>query len=581
MAKHPHTGLFALALVLVVGVFALAFYAGRGDGGRADLKPIEVEAQAVPAVNGGLEPPVQLVPPPRIESNAVASNEPTTVLWPCRVELDLVQASYLPTDSRVPAIGTGRSARLSGRIGIGVEGGVRGEVTFVAGPNAGRTLSCDSTGAFGATDLYPGLAVVRISGPGVVGARREVRLRQNAETLLNIGFGLPGSAQGRIVDRKGEPVEGAKITLDGQVAYSGVDGEFYFGAVASGHCVTEVEHPDYATLATTVSVSAGRPMPPGRLTLALRPAVSMSISTPNPVGGPGPTLVYVLPGTSTHSRSGIGPEVRSQRYPWHRLNPVEVPPGSSVLVENLPAEVVKVMAFRPGAVAREQVVNLREGRTTPVQINLQAAPMLTGVVTLDGRPLPGVDVSLEAPDRVRANLGYLREPSRYLESEVMPYLPPSRQETLTDREGRYVFSAWEDVAGVRYLEARGPQGNTWAGRLVRQGETRVDLELEVVELGDSSLSILFPGRYQGLPMEVVINGKPEDPYDLAPLSDLSIESLVSGVWKLRVTWHGDEIYLDKELELDGEAEVRVALPVEAVEGQDEEAWKRAGRDWPL
>ena len=580
MAKHPHTGLFALAFVLVGGLVTLVFVVRDDDGARGDLRPVEVEARAFPAPNGGLRGPAQLVPPPRVASTAgEAWNEPTTVLWPCRVELDLLQASYLPTEARVPPIGTGRSARLSGRIATGVNGGVRATVTFVAGPNEGRMLACDSTGSFGATDLYPGLAVVEVTGPGIVGARREVRLRQNAETLLNIGFGLPGSAQGKVVDRKGDPVQGAKVTLDGQTTYSGVEGEFYFANVASGHCVTEVEHPDYATLLDIVSVSAGRPMPPGRLLLALHPAVSMSVSTPSPVGGPGPTLVYVLAGSS-HSR-GVVLQQRERRYPWHRLNPIEVQPGSPTLIENLPAEVIRVMAFRPGAVAREQVVNLREGRVTPVQIHLQPAPMLTGVVTLDGKALPGVELSLEAPDRVRANLGYLRESSRYLESEVMSYLPPSRQQTVTGREGRYVLSAWDDVAGVRYLEARGPQGNTWAGRLVHPGETRVDLELETVALGDSSLDVLFPGRHQGLPLEVVINGNPQDPYVLAPLRDLRVEALVSGTWKLRVTWHGDEIFRSERLDLDGETEARVGLPIEAVEGQDEEAWKRAGRDWPL
>ena len=166
MAKKPYTALFGLVLGLVVGMVGLVLLV-RGGGARADPEPIEVEARTLPGPNGRLDW-TELVPPPRVVSTGGSEwNEPTTVLWPCRVELDLVQASYLPTEDSVPPIGTGRTARLSGRIGDATDQGVRAEVNFLAGPNAGRTLLCDATGSFGATNLYPGLAVVKITGPRI------------------------------------------------------------------------------------------------------------------------------------------------------------------------------------------------------------------------------------------------------------------------------------------------------------------------------------------------------------------------------------------------------------------------------
>jgi hypothetical protein len=460
------------------------------------------------------------------------------------------------------------------------DGGVRAEVRFVAGPNAGRVLLCDATGAFGAADLYPGLAIVEVRGPDIVGAKREVRLRQGGETQLNLGFGMTVPVRGRVIDRRGDPVRGAKVELDGREVYSGAEGGFYFGAVAGGECLVAVEHPDFASLLAIHPVAAGREQA-RELVLTLDDPVSISLSTPSPVGGPGPTYVYLMPnGPRGAQRGERQMPVLPTRFPWYRLNPIEVPPGAPVLVENLPRDVFKVVAFRSGAVAREQVVNPRPDRVTPVSIRLQAAPTLTGIVTWRDAPLPGAEVVLQAPDQVRANLGFLGQPSYYLEHEVMPYLPPAQQSVRTDAEGRYRLTAWSDVSAVRYLEARGPLGS-WAGRLVRADEERADLELKSVELGDSTLVVEFPGRTQGLPMEVSVNGAPQDPYVLDPDADLVVDSLLAGRWRLRITWNGEPVLERHELRLVGEETVTAALPRGAVEGQDEETWRRAGRPWPI
>ena len=567
----------AVAAALVSG--ALFVLLREGDDER-QTRSLELDKTYIPDAHAGPEPPVELIPPVRIEVEEGEWTAPTSVLWPVRVELDLIQADYLPTAERVQPIGTGRSARLSGRIGGSGGAGVEGEVTFVAGPNLERVLYCDAEGSFGAIDLLPGLSIVKISGPEIQGAKREVRLRQNAESLLNIGFGLLANVQGKVVDRKGVPIQGATVTFDGHRAFTGTEGDFFLTGVAGGQCVVEVEHDDYASFLQVVPVSSGRDMPAGKLTLTLEKSISMSISTPNPVGGPGPTLVYLIPASTARQRYGVGPGVKPRRFPWYELNPIEVPPSSTVVVSNLPSEAIKVLAFRPGAIAREQVVNLRPDRVTPVQIRLEAAPLLTGVISFDDKPMPGVEVTLEAPDQVRANLAFLSQPTTYLESEVMPYLPPAKQSARTNEEGRYVFTAWSNVAGVRYLEARGP-ASTWAGRLVQAAEERVDLALESVELGDSKLVVQFPGRTQGLPMEIVINGAPKDPYVLGPDSDLTVSSLIGGRWRMMITWDSDPVLEVRDFELEGKRTFVAALPIAAVEGQDREAWQRAGRAWPL
>ena len=94
-----------------------------------------------------------------------------------------------------------------------------------------------------------------------------------------------------------------------------------------------------------------------------------------------------------------------------------------------------------------------------------------------------------------------------------------------------------------------------------------------------SSSLVFPGRVQGLPVELVIEGSPGDPWVLPPDEDLRIARLVAGEWTLRVSWHGEEIF-SGAIEVRDETERELPLPPGCIEGQDEEAWRRAGREYP-
>ena len=145
--------LLAVLALVVVGVGALAFLLGGPGSESQEVEAVEGDASALSpelATEAGRSGVAEIVPPPRVE--VFDWDEPTTVLWPARVELDLLRADYLPEEAGVDPIGSGRTARLSGRLAHSNEGGVEGEVRFVAGPNEGRVLTCDVTGSFGATD---------------------------------------------------------------------------------------------------------------------------------------------------------------------------------------------------------------------------------------------------------------------------------------------------------------------------------------------------------------------------------------------------------------------------------------------
>jgi hypothetical protein len=567
------------ALLVIAGLGAFLWWDGDPEmavGGTEAAGPRPERSQAQEESSGGgtelLSPPVVEYPDDPIG--------PTTVLWPLRVELDLVQAVYLPTEEGVEPIGTGLTARLSGAISGANDLPSRAEIRFVEGPNEGRVLRTDATGAFGAADLFPGLSIVEVRGSAISGSRREVRLRQNQETLLNIGYGRPASLVGFVEDNQGTPLEGASVSVDGTKVFSGADGKFYAVDLAGGEVLVEVEKPGFADHQEIVSISAGRinHNVESPLTFNLTPAAQLTLVVKGNAGGPGPVQVHLFPARGSE-RGAVGSLQRRARFPWERRNPIEVWPERPVTIDGLPREVISVAAFRSGAIAPKKNVNLTSDRS--VEIPLEPAPKLTGrVLDLEREPVGQALVRLEAPNRVRSTLDYFKEMSWFLETSVIATLPPALQQVTCDAQGRFVLTSWEEIAPVRYIEARSPDGRAFAGELVRAGTTEVELVLREANLSASSLAIELSKRFQGLPVEILVNGTPYDPFVLPPEKPLVITGLLAGRWRLTASWKAQELAAPMLLDVRGEAHAELALPEAAVRGQDEEEWKRAGRFFP-
>lgn len=566
------TLLLTLCLCAALALLALALFRG-GERPRGTVRDTETRAEALaPAPD---KAPIELVPPPSIRQPEGDAH--TTVLWPVKVELELLEARFLPKQEGVPAVGSGATARLSGLVTGLDDRGLACELVFVAGANSGRVLRTDETGRLGANDLYPGLSVVELRGAGSLGARRELRLRRGQETTFHLGFSRPGMVTGKVQDQSGKGLGGASVVIDGTRVITDPEGGFFLNSVAAGQVLCEVELEGYAHYQELVWVAGGQPNPTERMTFTLERAAELRIAVQGNAGGPGPVELYLFSDRGEFSSSSA---YRNTAFPWHKINPVKVWPGQPITLKDLPPEVVKVHAFRPGARATFKPVNLAAS-PRDLTLQLEPAPTLRGKVLLDGEPVPGARVRLEAPDRVRATLDYFSEPSYFLETAVIPSLPPGVQETQCGPDGTFVFSAWADASPVRYLEARGTSGQSFAGRFVQPDESDVVLDLEEVDLGDAVFLADFPDRHQGLPVELWINGAPNPVQILAVGESLEVAELVSGRWKLTVSWHAVPILPAQELTLDDVDTVRITLPPECIEGQDEEQWKRAGREFPL
>lgn len=565
--------LFGLAAVLI-GALVYALLPGAAPVRPDDQTLVgpDVERVVAPRTARSTEVTLNLR-----EGEGRGAGGPTSVLWPLVVDLELEVPADLPSLAGVDAggtLGAGANARLSGRIGLGVDGGAKATITFIAGANTGRVLHTDAEGKFGATDLLPGLGVVEIDGPRLVGAQREVRLRQRHEVLLNIGFGRLGNVQGHVFAGEDEPVEGALVTVDGHTGRTDLDGYFYIGGIASGHSHIVIEKPGFASLREPIAITAAATTPPGRLKYRLEKGAELTILIDGHVGGPGPAEVWLSPGVPN----------RQSTYPFWKLNPLRVQPGQLYRIPDLPNDLIRVQVFRTGALAVPETrnVNLRSARDATHTVRLEAAPKISGVVLRDGAPVHGAKVTLEAPDQVQAALRHYRQPVQFLESAILPMPPNAHQTTHTNDRGRFVISQWTDATPVRYLAAESRDGSAFALRMIDKQDVDVSLDLEPRDVDRGVVELVTKARFQGLPVEWRVNGEPREDFVAPPLDGLEFGGLREGQWRVRVSWYSRELLDESGVEVTADGvELRVDLPDDAIIGQEREDWIRAGREYPF
>ena len=519
------------------------------------MEPVEVSVLPAPAVAPTPPTAVQRLEEPE---EASVSSEPEAVFevgpYPLRIDLDLV---WRDNQARVPGVrplGTGRDARLIGQLADARGEGVQATVEVVAGPNIGRKATCDRSGRFELNHLYSGLVLVQVRGPGIVGARREVLLGRGRTSELNLGFGRLSSVIGQVEDEQREPLAGVEVIFDGQKTFTDEAGRFEVAHVAAGGATVELAAEGYAFYREKVNVTAGVTLSEeNRLRYTMSKEASCLLAVDRSQGTSEPALVYFTPSNSNVQR----------RTPWYRLHPVRVFPGTTTRVHGLPPGPVHVRAFHAGVRADPRYVSLREDKDTLIEIEFEAGERVTGIVSANGQPVPGASVRLEPPDQGRALLSYLRQPSSVMADEILPMLPPAVQTTKTDVEGRFVFSAWSDAASQVYLEARGPAGEDWAGRIVTVGERDIELELLPIDRGEAELRIRTPGRTRGLEVEVRIAGRAEpEVYRLRAAEDLVVDGLLPGQWRMQAAWERGELALEPALVLEDRTELELSLPLE-------------------
>ena len=275
--------LFAACLALGAGL--LVFLSGDDEGQAA---PIEV------ITPGGVGPEIDMVA--RVtrdedlgSARELEGEEPTEIFFPLELSLSLVEPAKRLVADGVGAHGSGARARLQGHLFGSDSKGVTGEVRFTSGANMGRVLKCDAGGGFGAHDLYPGLSIVKVSGPMIPGAEREVLLRNDRKSVLNIGFGRPAVVHGRVQNEAGDPIIGARVTMDGQETYTDQEGTFYYPRMTSGQVLLIVEKEGFAAWREKYNVKAGATITGDKLVYTLRPGAGLELRIAESLGARHPT----------------------------------------------------------------------------------------------------------------------------------------------------------------------------------------------------------------------------------------------------------------------------------------------------
>ncbi len=569
--KTSSSGVLAAAagaLALIVGAWWWVDSSGASGDGAA--------APAAPRVPGDTAPPLAGVQ--RVESAPAVlkvdalDSASSSVAWPVKLDLELIRPAHLPKAAGLAPLGSGASARLSGRLSRG-DAPVVGRLTFTGGPNLGRVLECSSSGHFGAVDLYPGLAELQIVAPGLESVR-EVLLRSHALEQLNITYDFPGSVLGQVFDRDAKPLESVDVELDGQHVFTDQDGLFRFDTAYGGERVRLVlRKKGFATLSSVVGVATGRPLGKEHFTYTMYPAASLALQLGPRIGASGDSVVVIEPEVQGPNRI----------YPWHRISPLRMPPGTTRVLDDLPAMRITVRVFHEGALATPEsaTVYLREADLERHEVRFEPGPSIVGVVVDEqGRRMEGARVVCEAADRLGAQHQYLARTPFETAAEIMAAMPMGSGEVRTSHNGEFQLSAWPKFGNMRYLWAQSADGRRWGGRAVSTTDPgTIELVVKPVESGQWSVSIDLTGRHQGLPVIASIGGAAQPEVILPARKPLVLRGLSAGTWRVRASWNGEQILgaEGESFELDGDHTHLIPTPDGAVQGQDEDTLLRAGR----
>jgi hypothetical protein len=574
MSSSRKTALILSAFVAGAGVIAAVWYATSppaADTHAPSVAPNAAGPRAAPTAK--VDTPELGEPRDDGTLPSAPAKVATTVVWPVKIELELVRGTQMPTAKDVPAFRTGATARFSGRILRG-ETGVAAQVTFTAGMNLGRVLDCNADGEFGAIDLFPGIGEVHVTGPGIESVR-EVRLHSggNSDEPLNISYGLPGEVWGTVFDHEAKGIAEVDVELDGQHTTTDENGVFHFETMNAGDALELIlKKPGFATQWQRMGVPAGRVIAKGQKTYTMLPGASLEIGLGGRVGAKGDAQVILLPEQMNLERS----------YPWHRISPLALAPGTSRRLDDLPSTRIRVRVFHEGAIAEpeQSTVTLRAGETAALTVRLDPAPALNGIVMdREGRRIEDARVTFETPDRTATTLQYLGEMPVALESEIIPPIAPAVGEARSNAKGEFLLSSWPKFGKARYLSASTDDGSLFGAMVVPAGTKQVQLIVAPVTQGTATLNLDFTGRHQGLPVEASINGVPREPTVLATGDPMRLSGLATGTWRLRATWNGRSLLAAPFLDFDltGDLTQSLETPAGAVQGQDADTRLRAGK----
>jgi len=549
---RPLILLFVLMSLLAGGLWFLM----GGEGERS-----------IPILEGGSHGPVEEVPQisqgdSDVQERIAAPQGATLLPHPLLVELTQLIDGSLPLDESLPTPRSGARSRFSGQLQDAGGRPTVGKISFQHGTNKGREIDTDASGRFGASDLWPGLAVVHVSTIGGLVAEREVILRNLAEAKLSISWGGTAVVNGRVTDLFGEGISAAEVSVDGNRCISDVDGRFMLPRVAPGKRILALARaPGRATHREILAIGRRSVVDEERLIFRLKQGATLDVMIAESLGAQEPVQVHLFP---------AGGVAGSQRqFPWEEYSPVSVLPGGRVRIENLPPDTITLVPFHSGAVAVPSQVNIKlvHKRLNAITLHMRPGPVIRGKVMLDGQPVPGALVTLDAPDPSVATTKALGRSPTYHQQAIFSHVHAGHQEVRSNSRGQFVLSVYPRISERWYLRGESYDGSLVAQKIVQGGAEDIVLELSKPNLKPGRLALDLPPHLRSFEMDVQVQGAPRDRIVVRPGDEHSIEGLPSGLWAMNVRYRGERLMQGSQIQIKADEAAQISLPLPAIASQ--------------
>ncbi|MHC5212717.1 MAG: carboxypeptidase-like regulatory domain-containing protein, partial [Planctomycetota bacterium] len=332
----------------------------------------------------------------------------------------------------------------------------------------------DPVDTSGLTDLWPGFALVEVLGPGGLRCVRELELGHRKPTLLALDLGDHGRVHGVARDADAVPLAGVRVTLDGFETRTDRDGRFVAPRIASGQTQLVARLPGFVSVSLHLRDAEGRSHDEPvalRLERGLRVAVSPD-ALPGGDGGRDVEL-YLLPGAGplVASRAGV------VGYPWYDLNPLRVPAGGRIVIDDLPRGRVDVRAFHPLARGEPTFAWLSDEDMVEVAVALRPLSLVHGVVRRGGEPVPGARLELRYANPFAATQQSLGSDARHYKSQPIELLPHVVTALTSDAQGRFTLGLDPAIRKPAYLVITSADGALILTR--RLDDPRKDLVIDL------------------------------------------------------------------------------------------------------
>lgn len=551
----PRSLLMLLSLMCALGG-GLLLLMRSGEEAPRPILGIGTPGEAVEVIEAPKPDPMVL------EQRTSAPAAAATLPHPVLVELTLLLDGTLPLDETLPTPRSAARARISGRL-LGPSGQPAvGKLTFLYGSNKGRVLESDSVGRFGATDLWPGLAVIRVATKGGLLAEREVILRNLAEAKLGLSWGATALVNGRVTDLFGKGIPAAEVTVDGNRTFTDEEGRFTLPRVAPGQRIIALARAaGKATHREVLAIGRRSVVDEERLIFRLKEGATLEVAVSEALGAQEPVQVHIFP---------AGGMAGSQRqFPWEEYSPVLVPPGGRVTVRDLPPETITLMAFHSGAVAIPASINIKliPKRKNIAVLHMQPGPLIRGRVMMDGQPVPGALVVLDAPDPSVATTKALGRSPSYHQQAIFSHVHAGHQEVRSNDQGKFVMSVYPKISDRWYLRAESYDGSLTAHKIVNGGDEAIVLELTKPNLAPGTLALELPPHLRTIPLDVSVQGSPRDRVLIRPGNDHSIRDLPPGLWRVDVRYRAQRLMQGDQVQIEADGTAAMTLPLPTLASQ--------------